>query len=592
MSRTRQFSLLLQKRLRISEYTWLIILSLLVGLVVGAAACLFRIVIHEVSHFVFLSDDPFGLRRHFGIPKWLLIPFLPAMGGLAVGLIVYRVFRIEGGQGVPAVIKSVATGVMSFRPSMAIKSATSAIIMGSGGSAGPEGPIVEIGSVIGAMIGRWLGISRSNLGILVGCGAAAGLSAVFDAPIGAVFFTLELILPFISIRIFSPVILSSVMAGVFARSVFGRNPAFEVPAAVLATLKVSTGEIVLFSLMGVLCGLLSWLFILAMTRSQEIFSRRRDIPLWLRPAIGGFFVGTLGLLFIDVMGEGYNFVGRLLAGHQPVLIVLLLLPLAKILATSCTLGSGGTGGIFAPAMVTGAMGGAVFARLTEWLPIAANIDPGVYVLVGMAGVVAGLLNAPLAGMFIIFEVTGGNYELLVPMGCTVAVTVLVTRPLQQRASIYTMSLLRDGFDVDEMRKPDPLRNAAVADAMHTDFVSLRPEMTLIQIINLVADTEQPAFPVIDSRDELTGVISMSDLRSVLSLQQELGQGLIASDICDPHPPIIMPGSTLQQASHVFAGIRSEGIPVVDPQTPKTVIGMLYRADVFASYKKHGAHPPF
>ncbi|GAB4318657.1 MAG: chloride channel protein [Candidatus Sumerlaeia bacterium] len=586
-----QLTQIIQRRLRISEYTWLIILSLFVGLVVGAAACLFRAFIHATGRMLFLNPDPLGLMRHWGLPHVLVMPFLPALGGLVVGGLLYGVLRLEGGHGVPAVIKSVATGVMSFRPSMAVKSATSAIIMGTGGSAGPEGPIVEIGSVIGAMVGRRLGISRANQGILVGCGAAAGLSAVFDAPIGAVFFTLELILPYISIRIFSPVILSSVMAGVFARSVFGRNPAFQVPAELAAGLSVSSAEVAIFSLLGVMCAFLSWLFVTLMSRGQEMFTRQQQIPLWLRPAIGGFLTGAIGLVFHPVMGEGYDFVTTLLVS-RPETLLLVFLPLAKIAATSCTLGSGGTGGVFAPAMVTGAMGGALFARLLEVLPLNVGAPPGLFVLVGMAGVVAGMLNAPLAGMFIIFEVTGGNYELLVPMGCTVAVTIVVTRRLQHQASIYTLPLLRDGFDVDALRKPDPLLRATVSDAMHTDFVTLRPEMNLLEIIALAADTEQPAFPVVGPAGDLMGVISMNDLRAVLSLQDEMGRGLIAGDICDPHPPRLMPGSTLQQASHAFAGTSAEGIPVVNPSAPKQIVGMIYRSDVFKSYKKQSAIPPF
>ncbi len=568
-------------RLKFKENTYLLILAVVIGLLTGLVTVIFRKLIILTNDYLFARANPL-----LGLPSELVILLTPALGGLIVGLLVYRVMKLSGGHGVPSVMKAVATGRVVLHPGMGVKSLSSVITMGSGGSAGPEGPIVEIGSVIGSFVGRMARVSRRRLGVLVGGGAASGIAAVFNAPIGGVFFALEIILGDFAIRTFSPVVVSAVVAAIVSKALLGDSPAFIVPfeqifSKTQLSLDSALGLMLGYILLGLLCGGLGAIFITTLYKSQDVFTSIK-LPTWLKPMIGGLCVGLVGIKLPQVLGEGYYIVSEALSGHF-VFWFLAILCIMKILTTSLTLGSGGTGGSFAPAMFVGATGGGALGVLVNQIFPGIPALPASFALIGMAGVVAASLNAPITAVLIIFEVTGGDYRVILPLMTTVAISVLVTHSVR-KGSVYTLSLLRDGFDLEQAKRVEPLAQVRVREVMRTSMTRLYPDTTLPEILRIVADSPNSTFPVIDANEQLVGVISIQDLRSILTLG-EMSPLLIARDIADHNPKCLYLFDTVNAALSIFSDTDIEGIPVVDARDPRKIVGILNRQDVFGAYKK-------
>lgn len=532
--------------------------------------------------------------KDFGAHRWgvVLQACLPALGGLVVGLLIYKVLQLRGGHGVPSVMKAVATGQVNLHPSMAIKSATSPLTMASGGSAGPEGPIVEIGSVVGSLIGKGGKVRREQVGTLIGCGSAAGLAAVFSAPMGGVIFSLELIMRDFNVRKFAPVVVAAVVASVVSSALLPNDPAFHpLSAHSLGTIQPSLFLVLQFAALGVICGVVGALLTTTMYWMHDVFSVIR-LPLWAKPALGGLAVGVIGLQAPGVLGEGYETVNTLVlsgSSHpemaQAVVLSMLGLCVLKILATSLTLGSGGTGGSFAPAMIVGAFLGGAFGILVDQVMPTWSPDFRVFAMVGMAGVVSSALGVPIAAMLILYEVAGAHYQLVLPLMITVAISSVVTASLR-KGSVYTLSLLRDGFDVEESGlRRDPLLQIPVSDIMKRNFVNLRAENTLDHILDLLGSTDDDAFVVTDKEGRLKGLISTTDLRMVLNLG-ELGEAvLIAQDVADPNPPFLIPDSPASQAIEIFGSTDSEGIAILESAESRRVVGIVYRGQVLRAYRK-------
>lgn len=577
-------------------------MATIVGLVMGLVATLFRWMILR-SHLFFQGGHA-GERGRLpfvpGLPpmRWdtVVQALLPALGGLIVGFLIYKLLQLRGGHGVPSVMKSVATGQVNLPASMAIKSATSPVTITTGGSAGPEGPIVEIGAVVGSLIGSRAHARRDQMGTLVGCGTAAGIAAVFGAPMGGVVFALELIMRDLHVRKFAPVVVAAVIASITSSALLPNDPAFaRLPVETLQTIQPSGFLVLQFAILGLVCAFVGVLLITALYWMHD-FCHAMRIPLWIKPALGGLAVGIVGLKAPGVLGEGYETVNELILAHgmphqeiASMVVVLLVLCVLKIFVTSITLGSGGTGGSFAPAMVAGAFIGAAVGLLADRLMPTTAPDPRIFALVGMAGVVSSALGTRLGAMFIIFEVSGGHYNLVLPLMITVALSALVTARMK-KGSVYTLSLLRDGFDVEEEGRGarDPLRHVSVTDIMARDFVALPPDASLPRILDLLGETDVDAFVVTDASGDLRGVISTNDLRSVINLGAIGEAAFIAQDIADTHAPVLLPDSTANRALEIFGSSDTEGIPVVAGKGSRKVVGMIYRGQVLRAFRQAAA----
>ncbi len=567
------------EKTKFSENTYLIILSFIVGVSTGLGAVMFRWLI------LTFSDLFFG----HGI-NWL-IPLIPMAGGLLVGPIVYFYASEAKGHGVPEVMSAVAlkSGVIRARVAVA-KAVASAICIGSGGSAGREGPIVQIGAAVGSTVGQLFKLSGDRVKILVGCGAAAGISAVFNAPIAGVIFALEVILGDFTIRTFSPVILSSVLASVVSRAMLRDQPAFIVPPYQL----VSAWEIPLYILLGGFAGIVAVIFTRTLYMSEDFFDHKVKIPGYLKPALGGLLLGFTGLVAVKlnyagfaflsapaIFSDGYEAVSSVLGGGG-IWFTLLALVVLKILATNLTLGSGNSGGIFAPSLFMGAMAGGLFGIVVHSLFPGVTAHPGAYALVGMAAVVAGTTHATITSILIVFEMTK-DYRIMLALMIACVFSTLVARRLL-RPSIYSMKLIRRGIRLSGGRDVNLLEVIKVGDIMQRDFKTIPMHTSLHALLRHLEGSTETTLPVVTPEGRLYGMISFQDLRTVLT-RHEVDALVIASDIATREIVSITEDENLNQALEKF-GVRDfDLLPVVEKDDPGKIKGVIHKSYVISYYNK-------
>lgn len=568
------------KALQLSQTNFLILLSLIVGTATALGAYAFRLLIDYFNHLFFgmtdqilttsVAGDLFG-----GIQWWL--PLIPMAGGLLVGPIVYKFASEAKGHGVPEVMNAVARLGGIIRPRVAAaKTVASAICIGSGGSAGREGPIIQIGSAIGSTIGQWFRLSGSRVKVLVGSGAAAGIAAVFNAPIAGVIFALEIILGDFAVKTFSPVLLSAVVSSLITWSLVGNYPAFTVPGYEL----VSAWEVLLYVIMAVCIGGVAVGFTRMLDWTESFFDRLRMSNM-LKPALGGLLLGCIAIVYPQVLADGYQTISLTLHGQLDVWLLVVLIAM-KLLATSFTLGSGNSGGIFAPSLFIGAVAGGAFGFLVNYLFPGSTATPGAYALVGMAGMVAGATHAPITAMLIIFEMTR-DYRIILPLMVTVVISTLIAGRLFPH-SIYTVKLFKRGIDLRGGKDVNVLRSHRVREVMDTRFETIPTAMSLVDIFRRLEASKESYFVVEDRAGDIRGVISFQDLRAHLS-QHELDNLVVAADLVAPGTVTLFDDDDLTSAHDIFGQRDYALIPVVTRAAPRKVIGVVRREELFDYYNK-------
>ncbi|OQX92943.1 MAG: hypothetical protein B6D58_00505 [candidate division Zixibacteria bacterium 4484_95] len=560
------------EKTRYSESMFIIILSIVVGLTTGLGAVAFRWLILTCRDF-FFGSIPFASSIS-GFQRDWFIPFIPMIGGLLVGPIVFKYAREARGHGVPEVMSSVALKGGIIRPRVSIaKSIASAICIGSGGSAGREGPIVQIGSAIGSTFGQMFRLSSNRIKVLVGCGAAAGISAVFNAPIAGVLFALEIILGDFTIKTFSPVIISSVLASVVSRFFLGNSPAFDVPGYSL----VSAWEMPMYAILGAFAGIVAAFFIRSLYFTEDLFEKWK-IPDIIKPGIGGLILGLTGLLTPQIFSDGYEAISTALHGNM-IWLIMITLVFMKILATSLTLGSGNSGGIFAPSLFMGAMAGGFFGTIINYLFPGVTAPPAAYALVGMGAVVAGTTHATITSILIVFEMTG-DYRIMLPMMIATVFATLVSHRLS-KYSIYTLKLARQGIKIKAGKDIDLLSEIKVSEVMEKDFRTIPPHLTFSGIMRMMEDSKDTTFPVVE-KDRLYGMLSFQDLRTILT-KPVLPALIIASDIATRNVLTVTKDENLNQALQKFGHKDLDMMPVVEKSDPSKIIGILRRSDLMSFY---------
>ena len=398
------------RRFDINEHLSISIIAVVIGVLGGYGAVLFRFAIIFFQTLLYQSGEEF-LTIAATVPWWMKL-IMPAVGGAVVGPVIYFYAREAKGHGVPEVMEAVALKGGLIRPRVsAAKILASAISIGAGGSVGREGPIVQIGSAVGSTVGQVLKVSQDRLRTLVGCGAAAGIAATFNAPIAGVLFSVEILMGEFGVSTFSPIVLSSVTATTISRHYFGDFPAFVVPGYEV----VSIWELLLYGGLGVIVALVAVLFVITLYKTEDLFDKI-PIPEYTKPIMGGFIMGGTIIFLPQMFGVGYGAINHALNG-QIVWWFLLMMVFAKILATSITIGGGMSGGIFAPSLFIGAMLGGCFGEVVHMLFPDITATSGAYALVGMGGVVAAATHAPITAIIIIFELTG-NYTIILPLMIT------------------------------------------------------------------------------------------------------------------------------------------------------------------------------
>ena len=569
IQRLRGHALELYSHFWSSEMAVLVTMAILVGLGGGFGAVVFRWLIDTVKAFSF---NTLGIWLSFMGPYYVII--VPALGGLLVGPMIYFLAREAKGHGVPEVMEAVALRGGRIRPIVVVvKSLASSICIGTGGSVGREGPIVQIGSALGSTLGQVFKLSDERVRNLVACGAAAGIAATFNAPIAGVFFALEVILGEFSMSNFSSVVIASVMASVIGRIFLGDAPAFPIPPYSL----VAPLELLLYLALGAIAALVGVAFTRILYRFEDFFDAWR-FPEYLKPVAGGLLVGLLGFRFPHLFGVGYGAIEEALH-NQLVLKSVLLLAGLKIVATSLTIGSGGSGGVFAPSLFIGSMTGAAFGLLVhDWLPTL-TAAPAAYALVGMAAVFAAAARAPITAILIIFEMTQ-DYRIILPlMFATVVSTIIASR--LDRESIYTLKLKRRGIDVTVRRDVDLMSTIRVEEAMTpiSQMVTVRPDTSLRELARIFQETFHHGLAVVDGDGHLYGVVTLADLERIADSRL----GGTVRDICTTRVRTAFPDETLRDALRHFGALDVGRIPVVDRADPQRVIGMLRRSDIIRAY---------
>ncbi|MFQ5895015.1 MAG: chloride channel protein [Nitrospinota bacterium] len=562
----------------ITERTLLIAVAAGIGVLGGLGAVVFRLLIGFFQGY-FLGYKGGDLLAHLLALPWYQRLLAPAAGGLLVGPMVYFLAREAKGHGVPEVMEAVALKGGTIRPRVAVvKSLASSLCIASGGSVGREGPIVQIGSAIGSTVGQIFRASSAKKRLFVGCGAAAGIAGTFNTPIAGALFSLEVILGDFGIMTFSPLVVSSVAAVVVSRHFLGDSPAFVVPPYAL----VSVYEFIPYTLLGILAGVLSIAYTKAVYFAEDSFETLPKVPPYLLACAGGLGVGLLGVFAPHVFGVGYETTERALAGNLA-WYLLFLLPLVKILATSITLGSGGSGGIFAPSLFIGAgLGGSLGKAWAALFP-AMGAPSGAYAMVGMGAIVAGATHAPITAVVIVFEMTS-DYSIILPLMVACTISTVIACSLQSE-SIYTLKLTRRGVSLFRGKELNLMRRIFVRDALREEIVTIQKDTYLKDILGMTADSDQAYYPVVDEKGEITGILSIRDVMEGLRRGESRDQQLRAGDVSHKKVVFLSPEEDFEQAFKKYQSLHVEELPVVSPHNPKVPIGIAHVSDLMAVYRR-------
>ncbi len=554
----------------------MLILAALLGFLAGFASTFFRWMI-EFFESIF-SVKGFSLA---GIPPQtypFLLPLMPMLGGLFIGLICKYFPNAVKENGVHKVMYAVALNDGKVRKrTIASCAVTSSITIGSGGSAGREGPTVQIGAAVGSTIGQLLHLSTERMRVLVGCGAAAGIAASFNAPLAGVLFALEIILGDFAIHTFSPIIIASVIGTVTGRALEGNEVTFNVPVHEL----VHPTEIIFYLALGVLCGIVARLFTFMYFYIQQVFEEKLKTADIYKPAIGGLIVGMISIFMPQILGNGYDVMEQALTG-QMFWGLAFLLVFMKIICTSITLGSGGMGGVFAPSLFIGAMVGTAFGSSVHFIFPTLSASAETYSVVGMGAVAGAVMQAPLTNILMLFELTN-DYTLILPIMAT-CIAASYTYQRFTKHSIYMQYLLNKGINIRHGREASIMNSIKVQDVMSTDITTIAQEMPFRKILETISYSKNFYFPVLDNKGDMTGILSFSDIREVI-FEEQLGDLLVAGELANTKVYSLTPQQNLNEAMEIFSQLDVDQLPVVRSEDKLKVIGMLTRGDMMASYNR-------
>ena len=555
-------------RFTVNQSSFLLFAAIVVGIGGGYGAVAFRYLILGMQTLAF---DKLAPALHALGPAQV-VPVL-IIGGIVTAFVVERFASEAKGHGVPEVMAAVALKGGVMRPRIiAVKAFASAVCIGFGGSCGREGPIVQIGSTIGSVLGQVVRAPAPIIRTLVACGAAAGISATFNAPIGGVFFASEVILGDFAPRSFATIVVSSVVAAVIGRAHFGNHPSFTASAFYL----VSPAELGLYAILGILAAIWAAGFVRLLYFLEDHFEAAKMSPL-IKAALGFAAVGIIGVWYPQVFGVGYNAVDAMLASHVPGGHSLVL-AILKPVATSLTLGAGGSGGVFAPSLFTGAMLGNTFGSMAHHLFPTWTASSAAYGLVGMAAVFAAAAEAPITAIMIVFEMSN-DYTIILPlMVCTVIATLLGRRMLGY--TIYEMKLVRRGIDWARVRRPRPLTQVRVTMVEHQPPVVASPDDAVSDVASRLDDSPEFVIPVC-REGRFLGIVLASDIAAEVVSHPETTVAHCMRTV----PATLSRSDTLEQAAVAMADPETPMLPVVDTANGK-LLGIVTRRDVLNAYRDH------
>ena len=559
------------------------VLSLFVGVSCGLAAVILKLSIEFIhEHLIALSDK--GAYN-------LLNLIYPGVGMLLAMLFVRYVVKDNIGHGVTKVLQAVSKNESKIKShNMWTSMVASSVTIGFGGSVGAEAPIVYTGAAIGSNVARYMGLSYKNMTILLGCGAAGAVAGIFNAPLAGVLFTLEILLFNISMTSILPLLLSTISATVVSYIFLGMNPPFECTLS-----PFSMGNIPFYIILGVFCALFS-VYFTRMTLWLEDKIKSIKNP-WLRWGISASCLGLLIFLFPPLFGEGYGHVRELLNGGminlegQTVLaffmrstwsvpVFFLMILLLKVFSMSFTNAGGGVGGTFGPTLFIGAIAGFVVSRTINLIGGFAVVPEQNFVLVGMAGLMAGVMQAPMTAIFLIADMTGG-YELLIPLIITSTISYAATRAMEPY-SIYTKRIAKKGELLTHDSDQAVLTLLKTNDLIETDFVAVRIDATMRELVDVVSQSKRNIFPVVDSKNHFQGYVSLEDIRSVM-FKYESYDSLHVYNFIKSAPAYVYVNEKMDRVMAKFEQTEAWNLPVVTDD--RTYVGFISKSKIFSSYRE-------
>ena len=574
------------KEKHLTDRQMLLILAFIIGILASFAAYILHTLIHQIQAIL---TEGFEVNSF----NWLYLVF-PVIGIYLTSLFVRYVVRDNISHGITRILYAISSKRSHLKPHNCWSSViASAITIGFGGSVGAEAPIVLTGSAIGSNLGQLFKIDNKTMMLLVGCGAAAAIAGIFKAPIAGLVFTLEVLMVDLTMASLLPILVASITANVFTWALMGGKSLFtfvldsawqvdRLPACVL---------------LGLFCAFVSLYFIRTMTFCEGIFAKMKRHP-YGKLAVGGVMLSSLIFLFPALYGEGYSAINILLNGtteadwnqlldkslfygHGNLLVVYIaLVLLTKVFATSCTNGAGGCGGTFAPSLFIGGFGGFLFARLWNMYQIGVYVPEKNFTLLGMAGVMAGVMHAPLTGIFLIAEITGG-YALFVPL-IIVSVVSVMGISIFEPHSIYAMRLARQGKLITHHTDRAVLTLMSMDSIIEKDYISVAPEMPLGKLVNVISRSQSDFIPVLDVGGRLLGDIDITKIRHIV-FRTELYNKFNVSQLMSHVPAVLYTNEPMEQVMKKFERSNAEYLPIVDINNKLT--GFISRTRLYTMYRK-------
>lgn len=575
---------------RFGHFTKWIVLAALVGVAGGLVGWLFHGITDLLKHYAFFLPTGLTGEDASGGSAWLIV-LLPALGGLAVGFLVETYAPEAEGHGTDAVIRAFhrLKGRVRMRV-IPIKAVASAITIGTGGSAGQEGPIAQVGAGIGSSLAQKLNLSDRDRRLFLLSGASAGIGAMFGSPLGGALFMPEVLYrkPEFEGEAIVPCIIASIFGYTTFSTITGRERVINLDAAFLEQLSFEPRHLIIYLGLGIACALVGWLFVRCFYGTASVFDWMKKVPRTYRPAVGGLLMGSLALALAPygqghgVLFGGYGLIDGAIHGELAV-GALIVLALGKILATSLSVSSGGSGGVFAPALAIGALVGALVGHLANQAFPGLGIQPGAFALVGMGGFFAGVAKVPVASVVMVTEMTGG-YDLLAPLLLVAVVHILIS-------SRWTLYRAQVGSPVQSPAHVgdfviDVLQSVRVADMLAEIRTPrmIHEEVTLRGAMKIVADSHETHFPVVDDQEKLVGIFSLTDLRRIF-LEDVVGDMIIVRDFMNEGVVTVKLTDSLHDVQRIMTRRGVSAVPVVDAEDAGKVIALFERNALGRAYSE-------
>ena len=580
----RFYRFLLWRERHIRERNFILLISFLVGIGAATASLLLKFLIHTIQQLLWAN-----IRE--GANYWLLL--YPIIGILLAGVFVYYVVRDDISHGVTKILYAISQRKSRIKPhNMWSSLVASSLTIGFGGSVGAEAPIVLTGAAIGSNLGRLFRMEQKTLMLLVGCGAAGAVAGIFKAPIAGLVFVIEVLMLDLTMTSVLPLLISSVTAATMSYVFSGTEAMFQFSQ----TEEFVMERIPYVLLLGIFCGLVSLYFTRAMLRVEGIYASLSHR--WQRFILGAAMLSILIFLFPPLYGEGYDTIETLLNGdfihlmdqspflgmengYWGIVIFLGLILLTKVFASAATNGGGGCGGVFAPSLYIGCIAGFIFSHVLNFFGLPVDLPEKNFALMGMAGTMSAVMHAPLTGVFLIAELTGG-YNLFLPLMITSIGSYVTIRAFEPH-SLYTMRLAQKGELLTHHKDKAVLTLMNVGSVIETDFIAVRPDMSLGDVVKeAIAKSSRSMFPVVNTEGVLLGIVLVDNIRNIM-FRPELYERFRVSRFMVSPPARIVNDMPMEKIMHIFDDTKAWNLPVVD--TEGTYIGFVSKSKIFNAYRE-------